>query len=388
MATGTKRRKQDAGRRGDAAEGAAEQSLQPGGPHGAAGEREELDAGNGSESGLRDPHGRKPGTAKVLSGDQLARGLGWFSVGLGLAEVLAPRGIARVCGVRGTNSPLIRLLGLREIAHGVAILSQGGRSAGAVWSRVVGDAVDLACLGAAMLSPRTDKARVAFATANVLGVTALDVLCARQLAAGDAGEEGRSGSLVSKSMVINSTPEELYRLWRDFENLPRFMRHLERVRVTGEGRSHWVARAPAGTTVEWDAEVTEDRPNELIAWRSLEGADVDNRGSVRFDPAPGNRGTIVRVEMSYDPPAGALGALVAKLFGEEPGAQAREALRCLKQVVETGEVVLSDGAYWDNGYLTQRPAQPVSDADFGSRDADREDRPASVQRSAGQGVEG
>lgn len=165
---------------------------------------------------------------------------------------------------------------------------------------------------------------------------------------------------MTKSLIINRPPEELYQYWRDFENLPRIMRHLESVRTTGEGRSHWVAKAPAGTSVEWDAEVTEDRPNELIAWRSLEGSEVENSGSVRFEPAHGDRGTVVKVEINYTPPAGALGKLVAKLFGEEPGQKALESLRAFKQFMETGEVVVSDGTFWDNGVLTQRPARPVS----------------------------
>jgi len=295
---------------------------------------------------------------------KLARGLGWFSIGLGLAEVLAPGGVAKISGVSRKNTGLIRLLGLREIAHGVGIFSQGRRPAEAVWARVVGDALDLACLGAAFASPTTKKGRLAFATANVLAVTALDVLCAQQLSGGEgAGEDGgaKGGTTqVKNSLIINRPPQELYQYWRNFENLPNIMHHLESVKVKGEGRSHWVAKAPAGTSVEWDAEITEDRPNELIAWRSLEGSDVDNSGSVRFEPAPGNRGTIVKVEINYTPPGGALGSLVAKLFGEEPGQQAQESLRTFKQLMETGEVVVSDGAFWDNGYLSQRPAQPVS----------------------------
>jgi uncharacterized membrane protein len=141
--------------------------------------------------------------------------------------------------------------------------------------------------------------------------------------------------------IINRAPEELYQYWRDFENLPNIMKHLESVRVTGEGRSHWVAKTPVGTSVEWDAEITEDRPNEYIAWRSLEGADVDNSGSVRFEPATGNRGTIVKVEINYTPPGGALGSLVTKLFSEEPGQQAQESLRTFKQLMEVGEEVIS-----------------------------------------------
>lgn len=151
------------------------------------------------------------------------------------------------------------------------------------------------------------------------------------------------GIKVEKSVTVNRSPEELYRFWRNFENLPRFMNHLESVKDTGAGRSHWVAKAPAGKTVEWDAEVYNEKENELIAWRSLEGADVDNAGSVRFEPATGGRGTVVRVTLKYDPPGGALGALVAKLFGEEPSQQIEEDLRRFKQVMEAGEAATTEG---------------------------------------------
>src|SRR5918911_2757879 len=119
---------------------------------------------------------------------------------------------------------------------------------------------------------------------------------------------------VKRVATINRSPVELYNFWHNFENLPRFMKHLESVRATGEGRSHWVAKAPAGSAVEWDAEITQDRPNELIAWRSLPGADVDNEGSVRFERAPGGRGTLIRVNLRYDLPGGALGKAVATLM--------------------------------------------------------------------------
>jgi uncharacterized membrane protein len=326
------------------------------------GDREGQAQGNGNGGG--EWQGALADALESVDAEKLARGLGWFSIGLGLAEVLAPGGIAKITGVSKKNTGLIRLFGLREIASGIGIFSQGHRPTEAVWSRVVGDALDLACLGAAFASPKTKKGRLAFATANVLAVTALDVLCAQQLGSGEGESEGgrakKGTTQVKNSLIINRPPEELYRYWRNFENLPEIMHHLESVKVKGDGRSHWVAKAPAGTSVEWDAEVTEDRPNELIAWRSLEGSDVDNSGSVRFEPAPGNRGTIVKVEINYTPPGGALGSLVAKLFGEEPGQQAQESLRTFKQLMETGEVTVSDGTYWDNGLLTQRPAQPVS----------------------------
>ena len=151
------------------------------------------------------------------------------------------------------------------------------------------------------------------------------------------------GIKVEKSVTINRPPEELYRFWRNFENLPRFMNHLESVTTSGEGRSHWVAKAPAGKTVEWDAEVYNEKEGELIAWRSLEGADVDNAGSVRFEPAEDGRGTTVRVTLKYDPPAGRIGSLIAKLFGEEPSQQIEEDLERFKQVMETGEVTTTEG---------------------------------------------
>ena len=152
-----------------------------------------------------------------------------------------------------------------------------------------------------------------------------------------------SGVKVEKSLTINREPAELYRFWRNFENLPRIMNHLEAVTVTGDGRSHWVAKGPAGTSVEWDAEVYNEKENELIAWRSLEGADVDNAGSVHFKTAPAGRGTELRVVLKYDPPAGIVGATLAKLWGEEPSRQIDEDLRRFKSMMETGEVPTTEG---------------------------------------------
>jgi uncharacterized membrane protein len=153
------------------------------------------------------------------------------------------------------------------------------------------------------------------------------------------------GVHVAQSFTINKTPWDLYQYWRDFENLPRIMTHLKSVQVIDERRSHWIAKAPsiAGGQVEWDAEIINDEPNALIAWRSLEGADVDNAGSVRFVPAPGDRGTQVRVVLDYIPPAGQVGRFIAKLFGEEPEQQIREDLRNFKRMMETGEVPTIEG---------------------------------------------
>jgi uncharacterized membrane protein len=146
------------------------------------------------------------------------------------------------------------------------------------------------------------------------------------------------------AITINKPPQEVYARWRDFERLPTFMYHLESVRTVDARRSHWVARAPAGSTVEWDAEITEEVPGERIAWRSVGDSSVQTSGSVRLAPAPGGRGTEVHVELDYSPPGGALGATVAKLFGEEPNQQIGDDLRRFKQLLETGEIARSDGS--------------------------------------------
>jgi uncharacterized membrane protein len=294
----------------------------------------------------------KPGLPSA-SAKKLAKGLGWFSIGLGLAELLAPRAIASISGVSKSRTGLIRLYGLREIAAGVTIFSQEN-PAGGVWSRVAGDALDLASLGNAARSPHSKKGRLAFATANVLAVTALDLVCAKQLSNGNHGIHARA------SCIVNREPHEVYSFWRRFENLPRFMRHLESVQDLSEGRYHWVAKGPAGMTVEWDAILVADDPGQVITWRSLENSDVDNAGAVRFERAPGGRGTIVRVNIEYNPIGGVVGAAVAKLFGEEPQQQLDDDLRRFKQVLEVGEVTVSDATLFGTGYFEQRPARPAS----------------------------
>src|SRR5439155_24100146 len=132
------------------------------------------------------------------------------------------------------------------------------------------------------------------------------------------------GIRVDEAVTINHSPEELYRFWRNLENLPRVMRHLESVKTISPRRSHWVACGPLGMRVEWDAEIITDKPNETIAWRSLPGGDVDTAGSVHFRKLAGGRGTEVRVELKYDPPAGKVGAGIAKLFGKAPEQESRE----------------------------------------------------------------
>ncbi len=294
------------------------------------------------------PYQRLADEDRGTGGESLANFLGMFSIGLGLAQVTMPGVIARLCGIDhddDRNRRVMQLMGMREISHGVAVLSNQ-QPEKAMWSRVAGDALDLALLGKAMSNPDNNRAATLFATANVLAVTALDVMCARTLSrqpktVANAGAE--DGIIrTKKSITVGRPVEEVYAFWRDFENFPRFMRHLESVSVLDERRSRWVAKAPAGKSVEWDAEMTEDVPNERISWRSLEGAEIYNAGTVHFQRAPGDRGTEVRVEFEYDPPFGKLGSKVASLFREEPGQQVRDDLRHFKQVMELGEIVFSD----------------------------------------------
>ncbi len=298
-------------------------------------------------------------------GERTADFLGYFSLGLGLAEFLAPKVMNRVVGVKHPDAASVgamRAMGLREIGHGVAILTNQHPEK-AVWSRVAGDALDLALLGRTFANPDNDRGRTLFATLNVLAVAAVDLMTARQLSQQPrtaVREQMERGIVRTKrSITVRRPVEEVYAFWRDFENLPRFMRHLESVTVTGDRRSHWKALAPAGRTVEWDAETVEDRPNELIAWRSLPGASVYNAGEVRFAPAPGGRGTELRVTLDYDPPFGKLGSKAAMLFREEPGQQVFDDLRHFKQVMETGEIVLSDATKQRGPHPARPDDEPV-----------------------------
>ena len=285
--------------------------------------------------------GPKPAEGPSEEAERVARGLGWLSIGLGLAQITAPGRVARMIGVDDdeTNRNTMVAIGVRELASGVGILVRE-RPAGPVWTRVGGDVMDLALLGRALRNDDGQRNRLMGATAAVVGLTILDVLAARSLARASATRPAAlrpRGIRIRKTITIDRPRDEVYRFWRNFENLPRFMQHLERVRVLDARRSRWIARAPVGESVEWTAELLEDHPNELIVWRSVDGAAVPNTGSVQFTPA--NGGTAVLVELRYQPPGGRLAALVAKLFGDEPESQVGSDLRRLKQVLELGEVV-------------------------------------------------
>jgi uncharacterized membrane protein len=156
---------------------------------------------------------------------------------------------------------------------------------------------------------------------------------------------GQEGIEVERALTIHRPRPEVYEFWRALENLPRFMDHIKDIERLADGgkRSHWVVKGPLDSNVEWDAEIYEEKENELISWRSLPGSEVEHRGTIRFKDAPGGRGTEVYVRLVYNPPAGSAGAAFAKLFGEEPYQQIREDLRRFKQIMEAGETATTLG---------------------------------------------
>ncbi|WP_344588132.1 SRPBCC family protein [Actinomadura vinacea] len=312
--------------------------------------------------------------------ERLARGLGWASLGLAAPRLLMPRAVRRASGLEHSTAArfIVPMVGARELLHAGALLA-GRRPAPWTWTRVAGDAMDLALLAGALRrrppgrgrgrGRMRGRGRVQVALTAVAGITAVDVYAAVRNARAlrRAGEERRytgAGPLhVHAAITINRPRAQVYAHWRRLENLPAFITHLESVEEIGPGRSRWTMRGLRGRTMSWEAEVTEDRPGELVAWRSMPGAEIGSHGAVRFTDAPGNRGTEVRVELRYAPPGGQAGARLARLLGEDPEQQVRDDLRRFKQVMETGEVVRSEASPEGVRAMRparQRPAQPVA----------------------------
>ena len=298
--------------------------------------------------------------------DLVTNFLGWFSIGLGLAEVFAPRQVARFIGLNeDAHTTLLRSYGVRELAAGVGILTRP-KPTYWMWNRVLGDAIDLASLGRAMSGEDNDRSRLTAAAVAVIGVTALDVVSSVRLtsernpATGhDEGSftlpEPQNGrQLLLATVTVNKPLDEAYAFWKDPSNFSRFMDQIESVNVTSDGRSHWKAKAPAGMSVEWDAEIVTDRPNELISWQSVDGSEIRNTGTVRFRNASGGRGTEVELEMEFQPPAGAIGEKIAKMLEAIPRTHLKNDLRRFKQLMEIGEVVVSDAS----AVKGLHPAQP------------------------------
>jgi uncharacterized membrane protein len=181
------------------------------------------------------------------------------------------------------------------------------------------------------------------------------------------GDTRQHDALITRAVTISKPPDEVYRFWKQLDNLPRFMKHLKQVRRIDDRRSHWVATAPLGRSIEWDAELLEDVENRRLTWRSLPGSSVDHRGSVEFKRAPGNRGTELHVRLEFHRPGGRVGELMAMMFFEHPEQQIREDLRRFKALVETGELPTTEGQPNGRRSLKIRAMQPFDHEMFGNR---------------------
>ena len=218
------------------------------------------------------------------------------------------------------------------------------------WASAIGGAA-LAAYGITHLKGHTMKGAMMSAAGASLITRGATGFCPVYAAAGINTADPRSdtraqlggprGVNIEEVVTIQRPARELYDFWRTFETLPQFMQNLVAVEQLDNRRSHWKAKGPAGRTVEWDAEIINEIPHELIGWRTLDGADVVSAGSVNFRPAAGGRGTDVRVRLQYNPPGGKVGSAVAWLFGLEPSQTIRQDLRRFKQIMEAAPTFTS-----------------------------------------------
>jgi uncharacterized membrane protein len=276
----------------------------------------------------------------------LVKGLGAASLTLGMSEILAPGKIAALAGVDETKQSrtIIRALGMRECGHAAALLAGPDKL---VWTRVAGDVLDVAFLAAGVGRRGPGRRQRGIVTAAALtAIGGADLYAALRTTRGDSARHAgaqRHRTLRAAVNVLRS-PEEVYGFWRNLENLPDFMYHLQSVSPGQNGHSHWVANSPVGHSVQWDAQIVEDLPGKRIAWQSFPGSGIENSGCVDFTPDHSGKGTEVRVSMAYHMPGGALGKVAATLLGESPEQQVNDDLRRFKQIMETGQVLRSDGS--------------------------------------------
>jgi uncharacterized membrane protein len=271
----------------------------------------------------------------------LVKGLGGASLGLGLSEIFAPAKVAGLAGIdqTGRSRSVIRALGIRECGHAAALLFG---PAPLVWTRVAGDALDLSLLGAALAKRRQGGRRRGAASAVALaGIAAADLYAALRTTRNGDGRHANAPRhrTLRAAITVRRSPEEVYRYWRDLQNLPTS--HLK--------------------SLTKEAQITDEEPNQRIAWQSLPGSAIASGGSVEFTPTPTGDGTEVRVTLSYHIPGGALGKAAATLLGESPEQQVNDDLRRFKQLLETGEILRSDGSPEGIAAIRQmhqRTAQP------------------------------
>lgn len=258
---------------------------------------------------------------------RLARRLGWFSIGLGAFEILAAESVARYFGTRRDN--VVRAFGAREVINGIGLLvSRSPRPW--LWARVAGDVLDAAALSTLWFSGKCPTGRIAGAKAFVGGALALDLWAATR---------GRrdSGAHVVRSATIGRSAEELYEYWRDPAKLALIMGHVADIGPAGPKATRWTLKIP-GRPVSWRSEYADERPGELLRWHAGEGEPVESDGVIRFEPAPGDRGTVVRLNFHIAPRGGRAARAAMRALRPVPEVLAARALRRFKSLVETGEL--------------------------------------------------
>lgn len=289
----------------------------------------------------------------------LAMTLGWVSLGLGLSSLLMPRTMARLAGVQPRNA-WMRAIGVRELISGAGLLLRPNKP-GWLWSRVVGDAMDLSLLTVAArqmppMPPMPRPQRTGIASAALAGMTVLDLLAAygqtTQTNAMRRPERStRSGAgihqsgmvHVTKSIDVNRDAESCYHFWRDSRNFPRFMQHVEAIEPISATHSRWQVHGPLGQHQTWETELTSDLPGQQLGWRTRAGSELAHAGTVRFSPVPGRGGTRIALDFQYHAPLGKTGQRLMRALGDEPSQQASEDLRRFKQLIETGEIPTTIG---------------------------------------------
>lgn len=282
-----------------------------------------------------------PSPLPLMNGQTTARFLGWFSVGLGLAEVVAPNAITRALGTRRRPGLVRTAYGLRELAVGAGLLTTRTPQPW-VWARVAGDVLDLATLGAALGGRRSNRGAVGFALASVAAVTALDVRTALALGT----ENGTSGATekgappdaeeVRSSITIGRPPEEVYWAWRDPVTVATMLQPFARVHAESPELAHIQPRTPLGGALQWSWDVPDERPGEFMRFRSLEGSTVRNEGTATLRPTADGRGTHLEVHARYQAPGGPLGTKALAAFGLVPQKALDETLDRFRDLVESG----------------------------------------------------
>lgn len=283
-------------------------------------------------------HHACPTAGSLTDFSNLARILGGVSLGMGALKLIAPQTVAGFAGARRSDK-MVRLHGLRDLALGLGIFT-GSSPQPWLWLRLAGDVVDAFAL---VTGSRKKKEGVHFGPlALLVGVGALDALCARNAAPLEA-RNARKGRAEANVLIARS-PEECYRFWRDLHNIPRFVSDRLQVHQISPKQAHWTLQLPGDlANLEWNVESLEEVPSQRISWRHLPGSPIDAEGTVTFEAAPGGRGTYIHVQIDFGFPAQSVAEPLSRLLGKHPEQLLYKSLRRMKQLMEVGEVMTTEG---------------------------------------------